>query len=94
MTSTTRPILCIIAGLNGAGKTTTTNQLLRHEWTEESVYINPDNIAQEQFGDWNAPEAVRRAAEVATAMRYDGLRNHQDLSSPKRCSPQRRSSIS
>ena len=79
MTGTTRPTLCIIAGPNGAGKTTTTNQLLRHEWTEGSVYINPDNIAQQQFGDWNAPEAVRRAAEVATALRYDCLRNRLDL---------------
>ena len=46
-----RPTLCIVAGPNGSGKTTMTTQLLRHEWTEGSVYINPDNIAQEQFGN-------------------------------------------
>ena len=36
-----RPTLCIVAGPNGSGKTTMTTQLLRHEWTEGSVYINP-----------------------------------------------------
>ena len=74
-----RPTLCIVAGPNGSGKTTMTTQLLRHEWTEGSVYINPDNIAQEQFGNWNSPDAVRRAAEVATAQRYDCLRARKDF---------------
>ena len=30
-------------------------QLLNNEWTTDSLYINPDNIAQEMFGDWNSP---------------------------------------
>ena len=47
-----RPTLCVVAGPNGSGKTTTTVQLLNNEWTADSLYINPDNIAQEMFGDW------------------------------------------
>ena len=68
-----RPTLCIVAGPNGSGKTSTTVQLLHNEWTENSFYINPDNIAQEQFGDWNSPVAVLKAAELATKMRYECL---------------------
>ena len=57
-----RPTLCVVAGPNGSGKTTTTIQLLTNEWAADSLYINPDNIAQEMFGDWNSPEAVLKAA--------------------------------
>ena len=46
-----KPTLCVVAGPNGSGKTTTTVQLLNDEWTADSLYINPDNIAQETFGD-------------------------------------------
>lgn len=53
-----RPTLCVIAGPNGSGKTTTTEQLLTNEWGADSLYINPDNIAQEEFGDWNNKEAI------------------------------------
>ena len=65
-----KPTLCIVAGPNGSGKTTTTVQLLNDEWTADSLYINPDNIAQETFGDWNSPAAVLKAAEMATQQRY------------------------
>lgn len=68
-----KPTLCIVAGPNGSGKTTTTIQLLQNEWTADSFYINPDNIAQESFGDWNSPEAVLKAAQEATKLRYDCL---------------------
>lgn len=74
-----RPTLCIVAGPNGSGKTSTTEQLLHYEWTESSLYINPDNIAQEQFGDWNSPEAVMQAARLATRMRYECLEKKQDF---------------
>ena len=50
-----KPTLCVVAGPNGSGKTTTTVQLLNNEWTADSLYINPDNIAQEMFGGWNSP---------------------------------------
>ncbi len=68
-----KPTLCVVAGPNGSGKTTTTIQLLHDEWTADSLYINPDNIAQEKFGDWNSPEAVIKAAELATEQRYKCL---------------------
>ncbi len=63
----------MIAGPNGSGKTTLTLQLLAHEWTADSIYINPDNIAQETFGDWNAPEAVLQAADYADRLRAQCL---------------------
>ena len=46
-----RPVLIVIAGPNGSGKTSITSRILRHEWMEDAVYINPDIIAQEKFGD-------------------------------------------
>lgn len=73
------PTLCIVAGPNGSGKTTTTQQLLESEWSADSIYINPDNIAQETFGDWNSPEAIIKAAQYATEMRYECLKKKQDF---------------
>ncbi|MBE6253994.1 MAG: AAA family ATPase [Prevotella sp.] len=74
-----KPTLCVVAGPNGSGKTTTTVQLLNNEWATDSLYINPDNIAQESFGDWNSPEAVLKAAEEATRMRYECLNQGRDF---------------
>lgn len=72
-----RPILIVIAGPNGSGKTTITSKILRHEWLEDAVYINPDQIAQERFGDWNSQEAVLQAAQYCTKWREDCLREHK-----------------
>lgn len=72
-------MLCVVAGPNGSGKTTTTVQLLNDEWTADSLYINPDNIAQETYGDWNSPEAVIKAAEEATRLRYECLELGRDF---------------
>lgn len=74
-----KPTLCIVAGPNGSGKTTTTIQLLDSEWSADSLYINPDNIAQETFGDWNSPEAVLNAAHLATEKRYECLGKRLDF---------------
>lgn len=74
-----RPTLCIVAGPNGSGKTTTTRCLLRHQWGEGSLYINPDDIAQQRFGDWNSPTAVLKAAEYATTLRYECLEKKADF---------------
>ena len=74
-----KPTLCVIAGPNGSGKTSTTIQLLQNEWSEGSLYINPDNIAQERFGDWNSPDAVMKAAKVATELRYKCLEEKKDF---------------
>ncbi len=79
MNSTHKPTLCVVAGPNGSGKTSTTIQLLANEWSEGSLYINPANIAQEQFGDWNSPEAVLKAAKYATDLRYKCLNEKRDF---------------
>ena len=79
MSNDRRPTLCIVAGPNGSGKTTTTIQLLESEWSADSLYINPDNIAQETFGDWNSPEAVMKAARLATEKRYECLEQQKDF---------------
>ena len=69
----------ILYGGNGSGKTTITSKILRHEWLENAVYINPDNIAQERFGDWNSPEAVLDAARYCKSWREESLKNRQSL---------------
>lgn len=74
-----RPVLIIIAGPNGSGKTTITSRILHHEWLENSVYINPDQVAQERFGDWNSAEAVRQAAEYCTDWRERCLIDKQSM---------------
>jgi len=74
-----KPTLCIVAGPNGSGKTTTTIQLLHNEWSADSLYINPDIIAQQVFGDWNSPDAVIKAAELATKQRYECLERQQNF---------------
>ena len=74
-----RPVLIIIAGPNGSGKTTITSQILHHEWLENSVYINPDQVAQERFGDWNSAEAVRQAAEYCADWRERCLADKQSM---------------
>ncbi len=42
-------------------------------------YINPDNIANEQFGGWNNPDAVFKAAQTATARRRCCLEDKRDF---------------
>ena len=63
------PVLIVIAGPNGSGKTMVTSQLLKSDWLEDAIYINPDIIANEKFGDWNSPDAVRRVADYCSKMR-------------------------
>lgn len=74
-----KPNLIIIAGPNGSGKTSVTNKILQHEWTEGCIYINPDLIAQDKFGDWNSPDAVLNAVKYAEKLREDCLINKQSL---------------
>jgi len=76
MISKRLPTLCVVAGPNGSGKTSTTIQLLANEWSEGSLYINPD-----KFGDWNSPDAVMKAAKVATELRYKCLEEKKRVSS-------------
>ena len=53
-----KPELIIISGPNGSGKTSITQKFLHHEWAEGTMYINPDQVAKDMFGDWNNAEAV------------------------------------
>ncbi len=68
-----KPVLIVIAGPNGSGKTTITEQILRHEWMEDALYINPDIIAQERFGDWNSADAVKKSVVYCETLREECL---------------------
>lgn len=74
-----RPKLMIIAGPNGSGKTSVTTKILEHQWIEGCAYINPDNIARDDFGDWNSPEAVIKAVKKAAELRESCLANRESI---------------
>lgn len=73
------PEMIVIAGPNGSGKTSVTQKFLHHEWAEGTVYINPDEVARDIFGDWNSVEAVMKAAHYCADLREDCLRNHKSF---------------
>jgi len=74
-----KPTLIVVAGPNGSGKTSVTTQILKHEWIEGCVYINPDTIAQEELGDWNNLENVISAAKIAEERRFNCIKNNENL---------------
>ena len=74
-----KPVLIVIAGPNGSGKTSTTRLVIKHEWAEQCVYINPDEIAQSKFGDWNDVNALRQAVEYCEEWREQLLREYKDF---------------
>ncbi len=74
-----RPLLIVIAGPNGSGKTSITSKLLKHEWLEDSIYINPDNVAKDVFGDWNSNEAVIKAAKYCEEWREKCLSEKKSI---------------
>lgn len=74
-----KPVLIVIAGPNGFGKTTITSRVLQHDWLEDSLYINPDNVAQHMFGDWNNQEAVLKAAQYCQKQREECLKNKHSM---------------
>lgn len=73
------PEMIVIAGPNGSGKTTITTQFLHHEWAEGTLYINPDIVAQEIFGDWNSKESVIKAAKYCEELREQCLRDRKSF---------------
>ena len=74
-----KPTLIVIAGPNGSGKTSITTQILKHDWLKDCVYINPDTIAQEEFGDWNNKEFVLKAAFLAAERREECILKKQSF---------------
>ena len=74
-----KPVLIVIAGPNGSGKTSTTRLVIKHEWADQCVYINPDEIAQNKFGNWNDVNAVRQAVEYCEEWREQLLLEHKDF---------------
>lgn len=73
------PVLIVIAGPNGSGKTTVTARLREDHWSEGVEYLNPDDVARERFGDWNAPSAVRDAALWTERRREELLARGESL---------------
>ena len=71
--------MIVIAGPNGSGKTSVTQKFLLHEWAEGTLYINPDEIAQELFGDWNSNDAVLKAANYCAELRDKYLQEHKSF---------------
>ena len=74
-----KPVLIVIAGPNGSGKTSVTSKILHHEWMESSIYVNPDIIAQEKFGDWNSKEAVIKSIKYCEDLREQCLKEKKSL---------------
>ncbi|MCW5257565.1 zeta toxin family protein [Verminephrobacter aporrectodeae] len=74
-----RPTLIVVAGPNGSGKTSLTTEVLQHQWIEGCIYINPDNIARDVFGDWNSLESVMAAAKYAEAERERCLHERESM---------------
>lgn len=74
-----KPELIVIAGPNGSGKTSITQKFLHHQWAEGTIYINPDQVAKDIFGDWNSQEAVLKAANYCTELREKCLRERKSF---------------
>lgn len=71
--------MIVIAGPNGSGKTSVTRKFLHHEWAEGTLYINPDEVAKDVFGDWNSADAVMKAAKYCTELRERCLRERNSF---------------
>lgn len=74
-----KPELVIIAGPNGSGKTSVTQRFLHHEWAQGTTYINPDEVAQQKFGDWNSRENVLKAAIYCAEWREQCLKEKKSF---------------
>ncbi len=76
-----QPVIVVVAGPNGSGKTSLTQDLRLHQWVagEGFIYVNPDDIAQEVYGDWNSTEATIKAANQADRIREQCLEQKNSL---------------
>lgn len=74
-----RPELIMIAGPNGSGKTSVTQKFLHHEWADGTVYINPDQVANDKFGDWNSEDAVLKAANYCRECRERCIQDRESF---------------
>lgn len=74
-----RPEMIVIAGPNGSGKTSVTKRFLHHEWASGTLYINPDDVANEMFGDWNSRDSILKAAEYCAQLREACLRERKSF---------------
>jgi predicted ABC-type ATPase len=74
-----KPTLIDVCGPNGSGKTSITRKILKHERLDSATYINPDDIANNIFGDWNSPEAISKAAKYASEQRYNLLEERKSV---------------
>ncbi|MFI0347214.1 MAG: zeta toxin family protein [Chthoniobacterales bacterium] len=75
-----KPSLVVIAGPNGSGKTAITKII--HEncsWINGLIEVNPDNIAQQEFGGWNDLASIKKAARRADEIREQCLVDRQSL---------------
>ncbi len=74
-----KPTFIVVCGPNGSGKTSITRKILKHERLDSATYINPDDIANNIFGDWNSPEAISKAAKYASEQRYNLLEERKSV---------------
>lgn len=78
-TTAVKPVLIVIAGPNGAGKTTVTSRIRRDHWSDGVTYLNPDEVAQDKFGDWNNPAHSVKAAHWVAEERERLLAQRESL---------------
>ena len=74
-----KPEMIIIAGPNGSGKTSVTKRFLHHEWAAGTLYINPDEIANDVFGDWNSHDSILKAANYSSELREKCLKERKSF---------------
>lgn len=74
-----KPEMIIIAWPNGSGKTSVTKRFLHHEWAAGTLYINPDEIANDVFGDWNSHDSILKAANYSSELREKCLKERKSF---------------
>lgn len=75
----TKPVLVVLAGPNGSGKTTLTSAIKELGYDQDCEAINPDLVAKELFGDWNDPDAVKKAADWCDNRREQLLKEKKNI---------------